>query len=65
MSDDEEPLSLSDTPQLKNKVIKRKVSYDNLLKNKYINYPEEELIQIFNYYSKGKGCCPDCKNSVS
>ena len=39
MSDDEEPLSLSDTPGLKNKVIKRKVSYDKLLKNKYINYP--------------------------
>lgn len=46
MSDDEEPLSLSDTPQMKNKVIKRKVSYDNLLKNKYINYPEEELVKM-------------------
>ena len=46
MTDDEEPLSFSDSPQLKNKVIKRKVSYDNLLKNKYINYPEEELIQM-------------------
>jgi hypothetical protein len=46
MSDDEEPLSLSDTPGLKNKVIKRKVSYDKLLKNKYINYPEEELVQM-------------------
>ena len=46
MSDDEEPLSLSDTPGLNNKVIKRKVSYDKLLKNKYINYPEEELVQM-------------------
>ena len=46
MSEDDEALSLSEMPAVKNKIIKRKLSYDKLLKNKYINYTEEELIQM-------------------
>ena len=46
MSDEDEALSLSEMPGAKSKIIKRKLSFDKLLKNKYINYTEEELIQI-------------------
>ena len=46
MSDEDEALSLSEMPGAKSKLIKRKLSFDKLLKNKYINYTEEELIQI-------------------
>lgn len=46
MSEDDEALSLSEMPAVKNKIIKRKLSFDKLLKNKYINYTEEELIQM-------------------
>ncbi len=46
MSDEEEALSLSEMPGEKNKVVKRKLSLDKLLKNKYINYTEEELVQL-------------------
>ena len=46
MSEEDEALSLSEMPAVKNKIIKRKLSYDKLLKNKYINYTEEELIQM-------------------
>ena len=46
MSDEDEALSLSEMPAIKNKIIKRKVSFDKLLKNKYINYTEEELVQM-------------------
>ena len=46
MSEEDEALSLSEMPAVKNKIIKRKISFDKLLKNKYINYTEEELIQM-------------------
>ena len=46
MSDDDEGLSLSEMPAVKNKIIRRKLSFDKLLKNKYINYSEEELIRM-------------------
>ena len=46
MSEEDEALSLSEMPGVKFKIIKRKLSFDKLLKNKYINYTEEELIQI-------------------
>ena len=46
MSEEDEALSLSEMPAVKNKIIKRKLSFDKLLKNKYINYTEEELIQM-------------------
>ena len=46
MSEDDEALSLSEMPAVKNKIIKRKLSFDKLLKNKYINYTEEELMQM-------------------
>ena len=46
MSEEDEALSLSEMPAVKNKIIKRKLSYDKLLKNKYINYTEDELIQM-------------------
>ena len=46
MSEEDEALSLSELPAVKNKIIKRKLSYDKLLKNKYINYTEDELIQM-------------------
>ena len=46
MSEEDEALSLSELPAVKNKIIKRKLSYDKLLKNKYINYTEDELIKI-------------------
>jgi len=45
MSDDEEALSLSEM-SYKNKIVKRKLSLDKLLKNKYINYTEEELVKM-------------------
>ena len=41
MSEEDEALSLSEMPAVKNKIIKRKLSFDKLLKNKYINYTEE------------------------
>ena len=46
MSDDDEALSLSEMPGAKGKIKKRRLSFDKLLKNKYINYTEEELVQI-------------------
>ena len=46
MSEEDEALSLSEMPAVKNKIIKRKLSYDKLLKNKYINFTEDELIQM-------------------
>ena len=48
MSDDENAYSLSELPVSKNKIIKRKKSLDNLLKNKYIYYSEEELKSMNN-----------------
>ena len=45
MSEDEEALSLSEM-SYKNKIVKRKLSLDKLLKNKYINYTEEELVKM-------------------
>ena len=44
----EEPLSLSEMPQFNNKFIIRRKSLDNLLKNKYITYTEEELLSMNN-----------------
>ena len=46
MSDEDEALSLSEMPGAKTKIKKRKLSFDKLLKNKYINYTEEELVHI-------------------
>ena len=44
----EEALSLSEMPQINNKFIIRRKSLDNLLKNKYITYTEEELTSMNN-----------------
>jgi hypothetical protein len=46
MTDEEEALSLSEMPAIQNKMVKRKISFDKLLKNKYINYTEDELSQL-------------------
>ena len=46
MSKEDDALSLSEMPTDKNKIIKSKLSFDTLLKNKYVNYTEEELIQM-------------------
>ena len=42
----EEALSLSEMPQVNNKYVVRRKSLDNLLKNKYITYTEEELTSM-------------------
>ena len=44
----EDALSLSEMPQINNKIVIRRKSLDNLLKNKYITYTEEELTLINN-----------------
>ena len=44
----EEALSLSEMPQVNNKYVVRRKSLDNLLKNKYITYTEEELTSMNN-----------------
>ena len=44
----EDPLSISEMTQVNNKFVIRRKSLDNLLKNKYITYSEEELTSMNN-----------------
>ena len=44
----EEALRISEMPQVNNRFITRRKSLDNLLKNKYITYTEEELTLLNN-----------------
>ena len=43
-----EALTISEMPQVKNKIIKQKASYSKILKSKYINYTEDELTKMNN-----------------
>ena len=44
----EEALSITEMPQVVNRYVTRRKSLDNLLKNKYITYTEEELTKMNN-----------------
>ena len=46
MTNEDQALSLSEIPAVKNKIIKRKLSFEKLYQNKYINYTEDELSKL-------------------